>query len=363
MRVWLAAVLFSLVATAASACPVCIATPDRTVADRVLEDEIVVVARPDPERPFRFVVAEVLRGDPALLAHAPEIPFLVDAGLRRAAEAGEVAVLMTYGATDTAGSDDPYGQPGLSWHRSITLDPARRAVIEGILAEGAMWFWGGEPEDPLRFAFFAELHAHPDPVIARMALNEISRSAYGQIRALDLAIPVPELIARLGQVEHLPYHPLYALMLGASGDPAAEALVRDRAARALAGSSAGRGAWLTAWIEVDGEAAIERIAAAFLSGGTEGAAVDEALIPVLDALRVTGDARPELRPALSRQLQAASDDWPALASETAFALYGWQDWSFAPAVREMLAEGRIDDPSILYMLEVYRDTAATFGAL
>ena len=62
------------------------------MADRLVEAEIVALAREDPARPFTYAPVALLRGgDP------PPIPFLVDSATRRRlAAAAEDAVLMAH---------------------------------------------------------------------------------------------------------------------------------------------------------------------------------------------------------------------------------------------------------------------------
>ena len=70
------------------ACLVCITLPERTIADRVIEAETVVLAREDPARPFSYAPVEPLKGD----VSADPIPFLVDSTMRRRLAADRDAI-------------------------------------------------------------------------------------------------------------------------------------------------------------------------------------------------------------------------------------------------------------------------------
>ena len=65
-RAWLLvlALLAGFLVQAANACQVCIPFPTKTLADRLLEADALVMAREDPERPFHYVAVETLKGDP-----------------------------------------------------------------------------------------------------------------------------------------------------------------------------------------------------------------------------------------------------------------------------------------------------------
>ena len=49
---------------AAGACQICIPLPERTLADRLLDSDAVVLAREDASRPFHYQAVETLFGEP-----------------------------------------------------------------------------------------------------------------------------------------------------------------------------------------------------------------------------------------------------------------------------------------------------------
>jgi len=106
-----------LVAGPAAACLACITLPEKTITDRLLEADVVALAREDPARPFSYAPVVLLRGDTLR-----PIPFLVDSTTRRrlAAEPGD-AVLMAHAPED-------------GWTQLAYAGPQVRQMAEEVLA-------------------------------------------------------------------------------------------------------------------------------------------------------------------------------------------------------------------------------------
>ncbi|MCR9087349.1 MAG: hypothetical protein NXH97_11445 [Rhodobacteraceae bacterium] len=335
VKAWAVAFALMLAPGLAHACPVCIDVPERTVADHALEDWIVVLARGDSGNPFRFAPVEILRGTQHDIADAPEIPFLVDAATRRAmARNPDLSVLLTYGPP----ADYTGRTPGSGlWYRHVTINPDRRAVLENVLNDGALWDWG-MTTDQARFDFFAARITDPDPVVQRMALTEISRAPYAMIRKIDRAPATDELLQRLTRVTAIPLTPITILLLGLDDSPTAEAAVRRGFDRALAGAGTSIGAWIVAGIERGGAAALAQ-ATARLRDAPEMSFENRR--DILAALTVTGTARPDLRPAIASALVETVERHPDHAGDLAYSFYTWKDWSILPLYSAML-EGELD---------------------
>lgn len=188
------------------ACPVCIDLPEKTLADRLLEAETVVVAREDPDRPFRFLPIRTLVG----ATEGRDIPFLLDSATRRRLEsAPDDGVLMMR-------------SHGGDWSRGPLADEDLRRVAPLILElRGA-----GETRDDARFAFFDELLHHPNPQLRRAAVDELSRVRYGLIRSLKRPVDGASARRALADRTAVPWAPFYILMLGLSDDEQDAVLVR-----------------------------------------------------------------------------------------------------------------------------------------
>jgi hypothetical protein len=325
-----------LAAGPAAACLVCIDLPERTTADRLVEAEVVALAREDPDRPFTYAPVALLRG-----ADPPPIPLLVDSATRRRlAAAPSDAVVMAYEAED-------------GWTQLAYADPPMRQTVEAILAAAPGWAREGPAA---RFAFFAERHDHPDPAIRQLALAEISAAPYALIRTIRPRLPRAEIAAVLRDPARMAWAPVHILFLGLSDDPADHALVR-RAVETAArhGIATHLGAWATAYAEIDGPQAVERLRALHFADPSRPEAL-RAVVTAFSTLARGGD--PALRPGIDAAFRAlAAEGPPALAGEAARQLTWAQDWSQAGAFAERLASGSLDDPAAEFVVALYLEAA------
>ncbi len=341
---FLGVVMFPL---SALACTVCVDLPERTLADRLLEDRIVVLARPAADNPFRFEVIETIAGDAGNLEELPEIPFLVDAATRRKFTIDDkLTVAMSYGTAD----DGLLGARGTgAWHRLMTLTPERRQFVDDVLARAEEWSGNGRP-NPDRFAFFARHHTHPDRPIQVAALAEIERAPYAFLRSLEETLPPGELRRRLRDINEIPFESLYVLLLGLSDRPEADAYVNDRFDQAMRGGRIRSADWIVAGIEVGGQDALMRVAQRLLEKGALGETDRRELVT---ALSVTGTARPELRGILLPVFHEAARRHPERLADIAYTLYRWKDWTLAPYFEQLLEDEKKYDQvtrSILQLL-------------
>ncbi len=326
---------------AAPAHPVYIALPEETVSDHLKAATAVVLARPSPENPFRYLPATWLTG--GNLTGLPPIPHLVDSGTRhRLARNAEDAVVFVHRADETA------------WQRIGYANAAVRRMLDALIS--TVPDWTGGRDDPDRFTFFAERHGHPDPTVRRIAVIEMSQAPYRLIRSMTPALDRAELEALLRDPTQAPLAPLYVLMLGLVADPEAHALVRSMVARAQRlGMGSELLAWTTALIEIDGPAAVDRLASMVL--GPTPVARETAEI-VVAALGLHGtEGRIALRPSIARVLHEITSRDPALAAQAVHHLTVWEDWS---AVSAAMAHLRGDAP--LGLQERFALTAYVAGA-
>lgn len=335
LRGLLLSALFALLATSVSARPDCNGLIDRTAADRLVCDDIVVLARPDPKDPFRFAVSETLRGDPALLAGLPGIPFIVDRATRRRLQTDPAkAVLMTFGPEVPAG---PQNNLGDGWHRVMLMTADRRDLIERLLADSQFWRWN-DGDDAGRFDFFAMLLTKDDIGLQNIAFAEVARASYARIRTLADALPPDDLWLRLMTIENLRYAPLSILLLSVSTDP----VVRDEVAGFVERNIRSDGpllyAWALAGIEVTGPPAIDgigrRLAAASLS--------QNARRDLVLALSVAGTARPEMRQPILPLLRQEALSGDANLDLVARTFLTWSERSLDRHFREKLTDPDID---------------------
>ena len=108
----------------ASACQVCIPMPVKTLADRLLEAEALVLAREDPARPFHYATVEVLKGDPG---EAPIDAFLPSTDRRVLARFPQQHRLLAR------------AKPGGDWSALGIADADYERVVRLILQHAGSW--------------------------------------------------------------------------------------------------------------------------------------------------------------------------------------------------------------------------------
>ncbi|MFC3616463.1 hypothetical protein ACFORG_22190 [Lutimaribacter marinistellae] len=311
LRALLPPVAALFLAAPALACTVCLERPEKTLADRVLNGDGVVIAREDPEDPFHYRPVSIIHGTVA----GVDIPFLVDSTTRRRLSSNpENGVLMV--------------REGQIWTRAGFADAEWREVVGRIIASRDEW--DNNPE--ARFAYFEELLHGQNAFLRHIAVDELSRAPYGQIRSMRE--PIPGQVARqaLSDKSLLPWRGFFILMLGMSTEPDHHEIVRERMATAKR-YSLGKEfePWATAFVEVDGAHAVEWL----ISGWFEapGASTQElrAVTAALTAHARYGD--PALREEILDALGALPRQRPDVVGTVATALAEIGDFSRGEAIR------------------------------
>lgn len=291
-----AAALFALAAEPAAACLVCIALPERTVADQVIEAQTAVLAREDPEKPFAFAPVVAVKGDAA----GPAIPGLVDSATRRRLAADpEAAVLF---ARDADG-----------WTRLADATPELRVTVETILAAAPAW--DAEADHASRFVFFAARHDHADAGVRALALAEISRAPYALIRTINPRLGRAEVVRLMRDPKMAEWAPIHILFLGLSDDPEDHAFVRRAFEAASVRGGLHLAAWATALAEIDGPPAIDRLRALYFEEPSRTPEDLRAVVTAFATLAEGGD--PALRPGIDAAFRGLASGPPALAGEAA----------------------------------------------
>lgn len=315
-----------LAAGPAAGCLVCIEQPEDTLTDRLWDATTVVLARITEEDPFLYRPVETLSG-----TIAEPIAFVVNSVERRrmAADPDRIAVFLHEPRGWTIG-----GHGGAEF----------AAFVRTVLASEQVW--SDMAEDPDRIAAFAALHAHPDPVIRRTALTELSRVPYARLRGLEVDLEVDWLAARLQDASWYGWWPILAHLLGLHDNPTAHALVR---ARALDVPAATRAPWLVALVEIEGDGGIERI--------LEAVSDEEDARAAVRALVAHADRSHELADVLATALRSLASKDPEIAAEALPGLRTLGDMSLAATVAQMLAAGPDLDPATAFVLKSYLATA------
>lgn len=321
----------------ALACLVCITLPERTTADRLIEAETVVLARENSARPFTYAPIEELKG-----GVSPEpIPFLVDSTMRRRLAADPNAGVL-------------FVREGGSWVQLAYVDAPVRAMVDHILE--AAPDWDAEPDHGERFAFFAALHDHPNETIRLLALAEISRAPYAQIRTMTPRLPRAEIARILRKPTWVEWAPIHILFLGLSDDPADHDFVR-RVIRLAAtrGIRSHLGAWATALVEIDGPPAIDWLRETYLEDRDRGVEELRQVVAALATLVEGGE--PDLQPSIAAALRDLARNRPDLAAEAAQQLGALGDWSQTQTFIKILQAGDAGSPAAEFVIMNYLEAA------
>ncbi len=335
--------ILGLVAPRASyACVVCTDLPDASIADHILSAEVIVLAGPTTENPFRFTARKILKGSPERLSAVPEIPFLIDSVTRRAFRADPTrTVLLTYGPTyrDSAGR-------GLSrgWQRIFTMNPDRTAFFEKLQTTGRLWAYG-ERDSAERVLFFAEYLWHPDQALHNMALVEIGLAPYARVRPLGGGYSTEQIVSELNDLNRFAYRSAAIRLLGLQTDPHARSVVRSGFAKSLKSGGFNGYEWALAGIEAENTSAIRAIGLALQN--PQRASEDKKLL--IRALTEAGSTQPRLRPEALRTLSEALTGNSDLAVQIAV---GTRDWGRTVLHQqfEALAAEEETDPATQFMI-------------
>lgn len=321
-----------LIAGSAHACVVCIPYPKRTHADILIESESVVLARENPDRPFSYRSIEALKG----AQRGAEIDLFLDSQTRRSLAAyPEWSVVL-------ARKDAKSG-----WRNLGIADLDYAALVRTVIARGQQWASAEGRED--RLDFFEKRLGHANAKIRTQAYLEIGRAPYARIRAAAAAVPRRRLRGFLEDWRHIEWHALYILMLAQSDHADDRALIRRRfelAARHRL--TRNLSAWATAYIEVDGRQAIDRIEDIFVRGRERR---QDELVEIAKALSVHG--RLHLRNRIVQSYAALIDRYPVMAGLVARDLTAWKRWDLADRFAA-LSEKAVDlDLSASYAIDYY----------
>ncbi len=328
-----------LVAGPVAACLVCVPLPERTLADRVLDDALIVLARPDPDDPFRYLAQDYLKGAPPVAGAERPIPFLVDSPTRRRMAVDEELFALL--SRETPESD---------WTPLGVASPEMVATIRAMLDRADRWRGADGGED--RFAFFAALHDSQAPGVRTLALAEISASPYALIRSIAPGLSRAEIVTVLRDPAMFEWAPIHILLLGLSDDPADRQFVRSAFEAAGRSPSASTlGAWATAYLEVDGRAALDRIEADFVRDPLRPREQITAIVRALSTFAAVSE--PEMRHRIASQFGTLATTRPDLAGEAAREFMLVEDWSLVDVFEDLLASGGIASPAEEFAIAYY----------
>jgi hypothetical protein len=341
-RAWLLALalLAGFLVQAANACQVCIPLPTKTLADRLLEADALVMAREDPERPFHYVAVETLKGDPG---DEPIDAFLPSKNRRMLARHPERRMLLAR------------AEPGGGWAALGIADGDYERVVRRIVQHAGAWR-PMETNNRQRLAAFAPLLGHADSRLHETAYLEIARAPYADIRRIATEVPTDKVRGMLDEPRYLKWRSLAILMLAQSTDPADRERIRTTFAdKQRLGSTLNLAAWATAYLAIEGAGGLDDIQGWYLT--RPGPSRDE-LREIVKALSVMAGAEVAMREPVAAAYRNLLEVHPSLASDVSHDLIAWRRWDFVEQIQGIREGMAGQDPLAAYALGLYLRSAS-----
>ena len=330
----LAASVFVGLCPAIEACQICIPFPKKSAADYLIEADVVVLAREDPERAFHFRAVAVLKGDPG----AEKIDLFLDSSSRRT-----LAVFPRQSVVLVRNSDEGKAD----WRRIGMADAEFGPLVHEILRSAPSW--AGSPN--LRVEFFGKLLGHENAQINSLAHLEIARAPYSEIKAQKDVLSRDKIHVFLKNFRYMEWHALYILLLAQSEDARDREFISD-SFRSVArfGTSTRLAAWATAFIELEGEKAIDYIESEYFRKNERSPAE---LREVMMALSVHGTCgHTYLRDRIVASYEILLSKFPSMTPDVAKDLIAWKRTELADEVASYVAahQFRLDLPTTLELM-------------
>lgn len=341
-RAWLPglALLAGLLVQAANACQVCIPMPVKTLADRLLEADALVLAREDPQRPFHYATVEVLKGDPGA---APIDAFLPSADRRVLAQFPARHMLLAR------------AEPGGGWSALGIADADYERVVRRVVEHAGSWT-PMETGNRQRLAAFVPLLGHSDYRLHETAYLEIARAPYAEIRRIATDVPLETVRDMLDQPRYLEWRSLAILMLAQS----AHAADRERIRTTLddkqrLASTFNLAAWATAYLAIEGVDGLGQIQRWYLARPDRSR---EEVREVVKALSVIAGTEAAMRQPVAAAYRVLLETHPSLAPDVSRDLIAWRRWDFVGQIQDIRSAIAKKDPLGAYALSLYLRAAA-----
>ena len=281
--------------------------PRETVADRLIESDVVVFARENPDKPFSYQAVDVLKGK----CDSIDIDLFLNSSTRRQLKVNEDLVVVLV-----------RGGENRSWRTVGVADRVYQQVVRRVLAFAPQWRGKGGAEK--RCEFFLMLFGHENRALFRLAYLEMGRAPYSTIKRLGGIVPKEDILPFLQRREYIEWRALAILMLTQNANESDRKLIESRfddcCRFALTTNLA---AWATAYIELRGASAIDRIQQQYLSNPDR---TEEEIRGVITALSVHGrDGHTHLRDQIARSYAIAMKNHPAVADAMRKDLADWAE--------------------------------------
>ena len=213
-------------------------TPNPTLIDVLLATEQVVIARTAPSQPSRYTPVETLSGP-----DVSTIPIKVTPTTRALlADRPAATVLLA--------RDGSYGP----WLEIAILDDRYRDFVSKVLRQQSQTLLAGGKK---RLRLFTALINDPNPDIRRLALQELDRASYGDLKSIRLP-KIQSLKQDLNSGDR-ELMPIRILLAGLSRDRSYSRFLSTQLDTAIRQDVPYMGAYATAIIELEGPKAVTDI--------------------------------------------------------------------------------------------------------
>jgi len=317
----LAAITVSGLVGSAHACSICIAYPQQSAADVLIESPCVVLAREDPAQPFSYAPLEVLRASDDM----GHIDLLLDSQTRRilSSDPGRVVVLARDGKDSR-------------WRNLGVADAAYVAVVRRLVAFAPQW--RGPQGNAQRVEFFLPLFGHENAKIHELAYLELARAPYGTIQRLARAVPRESIEQILRNPIYIEWRPLAILLLAQSPEATDKQYILEsfRSAERI-GLTRNLAAWAAASIELQGADAVSFIQRCYFRDPDR---KRDELVEVVKAMSMHGtEGRTELRDQIVSCYDVLLDVHPQMIEYIVKDLIAWKRPELTQRISNIEAKG------------------------
>jgi hypothetical protein len=294
--------LFCVCLPRVDACIACLSMPQTTAADRLIEGEVVVFAREDPDKAFSFQAIEVLKGT----LDSTTIDLFVDSPNRRRLEFNKhLVIVLVRDRTDRA------------WRTVGIADNSYQQVVRRILAVAQEWT--GPTGAEKRCEFFLTLFGHENRALSELAYLELGRAPYRTIKRFGRHVSRKDLQPFLQHRDYIQWRSLAILLLSQSADAQDRASIDKNFADCCEFSlTTDLAAWATAYIELNGASAIELMEQEYFSKPGRADRVVRELVIAISIHRQDGNA--QLHDQIVRSLEIANRNYPEVTQQIAIEL-------------------------------------------
>ena len=319
--------------------PILVPRPTQTLADRLLQSDLVVLAREDPQRPFHYATVKVIKGD---LDNAIIDLFMPSAVRRQLASNPDLAVVLGRRA-----------QNGKWQSLGFTSEDYMR-VVNRTLDFAEEWT-PNETNNVQRLQEFAKLLGHQDGRLHELAYLEIGRASYASIRIVGTDVPLEKVRSMHSNPLYFQWRGLDIMLLGLSGEKRDHTRVIEvMEDRQRLSSDLNLAAWATAYVEIRGTNGIDQLTQWYFRDSRRSR--DE-LRPITRALAGHANEAPELRQPVVAAYSVMLETHPSAAPDIAHDLIAWQRWDLSEQFQQLQPQLARLDPLGVYKVNLYLQRA------